>query len=161
MRVLPKKLRYSTATAVKEEFFFRKNLNIFQKFWKELNFVYATFGLNAFLLPQKTGFRKNLNFMGKTIDNNVNILIFPEGTRSRGTKLQEFMAGIGLMVKELGVPVVPIRIIGIEKIFPRGARFPKKGECTIIFGKPIHFATETTSEIVDMSRKAILDLTAE
>ena len=161
MRAMPKKLRYSTATAMKEEFFFREKLNVFKKFWKELNFTYATFGFNSFLLPQKKGFRKNLYFMGKLIDNNINILMFPEGTRGQGTKLQNFMPGIGLMVKELGVPVVPIKIVGIEKIFPRGAKFPKKGDCMVIFGKPIDFTTETPEEIVEMSRRAILDLTTE
>ena len=71
------------------------------------------------------------------------------------------MAGLGLIVKELQVPVVPIRIFGMEKIYPRGAKFPKKGKCTVIFGKPIEFTTETPTEIIEISRNAILNLTAK
>ena len=158
MYAMPGKWRYSTATAMREEFFFEENLTLFQRVWKELSFAYATFAFNSFLLPQHSGFRKNLFFMGKLIDHNVNILIFPEGTRSREARLQDFMPGVGLMVKELEVPVVPIRIIGIENIYPRGAKFPKKGKCEVLFGKSIEFTTESPSEIIEISRRAVLNL---
>jgi len=112
------------------------------------------------LLPQKSGFRKSLMFMGSLIDQGISILVFPEGTRTRNGKLQNFMSGLGLMVKELRVPVVPIRILGMEKIYPRNLKIPKKGKCQVIFGKPIEFTTQTPSEIVEISHKAILNLTA-
>lgn len=161
MYAMPGKWRYSTATAMREEFFFEDNLTLFQRVWKELTFKYATFAFNSFLLPQYSGFRKNLFFMGKLIDQKRNILIFPEGTRARDKRLQDFMPGLGLMVKELEVPVVPIRIIGIENIYPRGAKFPKKGKCAVIFGKPIEFTTESPSEIIAISHNAILNLTTK
>lgn len=155
MRAMPTPLRYGTATAAREEFFFsEKGTSLVQK----ILFPYSMVGFNTFLLPQKSGFRKSLAFMGKLIDKNMNILIFPEGTRSKDGKLQDFMAGLGLLVKELQVPVVPIRIIGMEKIYPRGSKFPKKGKCTVIFGKPIEFTTESPSEIIEISRKAVLHL---
>ncbi|MBI4089728.1 MAG: AMP-binding protein [Candidatus Levybacteria bacterium] len=155
---LPKKWRYSTGTAMREEFFFAKKLTLFQRIWKELAFAYATIAFNSFLLPQYSGFRKSLTFMGKLIDNKVSILVFPEGSRARDGQLQDFMAGLGLMVKELQIPVVPIRISGIENIFPRGAILPKKGKCVVTFGKPIEFTTEPPSEIIKKSRDAILKL---
>ena len=156
MRALPRNLRYKTATAAREEFFFNEKgeSSIAQK----ILFLWTMVGFNTFLLPQKSGFRKSLTFMGKLIDNNVNILIFPEGTRTKDGKLQDFMSGLGLLAKELQIPIVPIKIIGMEKIYPRGAWFPKYGKCTVIFGKPLEFTTESPSEIIEKSRKAILDL---
>lgn len=156
MYSLPGKIRYKTASATREEFFFSRDGT---PFFRKILFLYSMIGFNTFLLPQKSGFRKSLAFMGKLIDNNVNILIFPEGTRSKDGKLQDFMSGLGLLVKELQVPVVPIKIMGMEKIYPRGTKFPKKGKCVVIFGKPIEFTTETPSEIVEKSHKAILNLT--
>ena len=47
----------------------------------------------------------------------------------------------------------------MEKIYPRGSKFPKKGKCTVIFGKPLEFTTETPSQILETSRNAILKLT--
>ena len=155
MYSMPRGLRYKTASATREEFFISEDGT---PFFRKILFLYSMIGFNTFLLPQKSGFRKSLEFMGKLIDNNVNILIFPEGTRSKDGKLQDFMSGLGLLVKELQVPVVPIKILGMEKIFPRGSWFPNKGKCTVIFGKPIEFTTETPSEIIEKSRKAVLNL---
>lgn len=155
MYALPRKLRYKTATAIRAEFFFSENGT---SLVKKLVFPYAITAFNSFFLPRESGFRRSLAYMGKLIDNGVNILIFPEGTRSKNGKLQDFMSGLGLMVKELQVPVVPIKILGMGKIYPRGAKFPKKGKCTVIFGKPLEFTTETPSQIIEKSRQAILGL---
>lgn len=157
MYSLPAHIRYRTASATREEFFFSEKETLISGLRKIL-FPYSMIGFNTFLLPQKSGFRKSLSYMGKLIDNKINILVFPEGERSRTGKLASFMQGLGLIVKELQVPVVPIRILGMEKVFPRGAIFPKKGKCGVIFGKPIEFTTEAPSEIVEKSRKAILGL---
>jgi len=162
MRAMPKEVRYTTATATREEFFFsekdlpagRQGTSLGQK----ILYPYTMIAFNTFLLPQKSGFRKSLSFMGMLVDRKINILVFPEGTRSKDGKLQNFMLGLGLLVKELQVPVVPIKIQGMEKIYPRGAKLPKKGKCTVIFGKPIEFTTETPTEIIEISRNAMLNL---
>lgn len=155
---LSKDIRYKTASAIREEFFFSESGT---PFFRKILFLYSMIGFNTFLLPQKSGFRKSLAFMGKLIDKNMNILIFPEGTRSKNGKLQDFMSGLGLLVKELQAPVIPVKILGMEKIYPRGSIFPKKGTCTVIFGKPIEFTTESPSEIIQKSKEAVLNLTSE
>lgn len=154
---LPRKIRYKIASATREEFFFsREGTPLFNK----ILFPYSMIAFNTFLLPQKSGFRKSLVFMGSLIDRDVSILVFPEGTRTKDGELGPFMQGLGLLAKELQVPIVPIKILGMEKIYPRGSKFPKKGKCTVIFGKPIEFTTETPSEIVEISRNAILSIKA-
>ena len=152
---LPPKIRYKIATAMREEFFFDEQHGFLNKLRKRLMFEYSTVGGNLFPLPQRSGFRRTLQYMGELIDQGINILIFPEGERSRSTKLLPFMPGIGIMVKELQVPILPVKVEGTEKIFPRGAKFLKKGVCTVSFGKPIYFTTETPNEIVQISRRAL------
>ncbi len=152
---LPPSWRYNTATAIREEFFFNTRK---KDLYHRLFFPYTIVAFNGFLLPQKSGFRRSLSFMGKLIDSKVNILIFPEGTRSRTGHIASFMQGLGLMAKELQVPIVPIRIFGMEKIFPKGAILPKRGKCVVRFGKPMKFTIEPLSEIVSKSRQAVLAL---
>ncbi|MBI4096772.1 MAG: AMP-binding protein [Candidatus Levybacteria bacterium] len=155
MYSLPRNIRYKIASATREEFFFsREGTPLFNK----ILFPYSMIAFNTFLLPQKSGFRKSLSFMGSLIDQGVSILIFPEGTRTKNGKLGPFMQGLGLLTKELQVPIVPIKILGMEKIYPRGSKFPKKGKCQVVFGKPIEFTAETPSEIIEISRNAILNL---
>jgi len=156
---LPVAVRYRTATAVWEEFFFKEE-KFFKRAWKRFAYEYGTIMFNFFMLPQERGFRKTLEHMGKLVDLDMDILIFPEGERSWDGTILPFQQGLGLMVKELKVPVVPVKISGMENVFPRGAAFPKRGRVKIIFGKPLYFTRETPSEIVEKSRQVIIHLSS-
>lgn len=54
-----------------------------------------------------------------------NVCIFPEAERTIDGKLQAFKKGIGVLIKELSVPVVPAIIEGSFETWPRIRTFPK------------------------------------
>ena len=155
MFALPRSRRYRTATAAWAEFFFENFHNFWQHAWKRFTYEYGTLGLNLFPLPQASGFRPSLAYMGKLADAGVNILLFPEGERSFSGRVLPFRPGLGLMARELGLPVVPIGIKGVEKILPRGGNFPKRGVVTVTFGSPLRFTTETPEEIIRLAEEAV------
>ena len=154
MSALPREIRNRTATAAWEEFFFGEYHGI-KRLVRRLSYEYATVLFNLFPLPQSQGFSGSLKFMGRLADAGINIMIFPEGGHSRDSKMQPFQLGLGLMVKELGLPVVPIRISGTDKVLPHDASFPVRGPVTVTFGKPLHFRTEEPAEIVALTRRAV------
>ena len=65
------------------------------------------------------------------------VLIFPEGTRSRTGRVQEFKPGLGLMALELNVPIVPAYIEGTHQSLPPGRALPRPGRVSIAFAPPI------------------------
>ncbi|MBD3321404.1 MAG: AMP-binding protein [Chitinivibrionales bacterium] len=80
------------------------------------------------------------------IENNKNLIIFPEGTRTRDGEIGTFKSGIGSLVMETGIGVIPIRITNAFEVFPAG-KMPK------IFGGRKHrpglvFGKELTCEIL-------------
>ncbi len=154
MFALPPKLRYNCATAAWEEFFFGEYHGV-NRIWRRLSYEYGTVLFNLFPLPQTQGFSGSLAYMGRLADAGVNILIFPEGGHSRDGKMQPFQLGLGIMAKELGIPVVPIKISGTEQVLPPEARFPKRGPVTVTFGKPLRFRYEEPAEIVESTRQAV------
>jgi long-chain acyl-CoA synthetase len=93
--------------------------------------------------------------MGRLADHGKNILVFPEGERSRDGTLLPFQQGLGIMVRDLGIPVVPVKIAGLERVFPRGAVWPKRGTVRVTFGSPLRFTRESPAEIVDLARSAV------
>lgn len=155
---LPEHWRYATATAAWEEFFFRNFKNSAQKVWKRCAFEYASLAFTVFPLPQTRGFRGALRHMGRLADRGKSILVFPEGERSVDGTLLPFRLGLGIMVRELAIPVVPVRISGLEKVFPRGAAWPHRGAVRVAFGEPLYFTTESPTEIVAVTRKAVESL---
>ncbi|MBK5273428.1 MAG: AMP-binding protein [Desulfuromonadales bacterium] len=154
MCALPPKIRYKSATAAWEEFFFGEYHGI-SKILRRLTYEYGTVLFNLFPLPQSQGFSGSLKYMGRLADAGFNILIFPEGGHSRDFKLQPFQLGLGIMVKELGIPVVPIKISGTEQVLPHDATFPKRGKVTVTFGDPLRFRYEEPAEIVEKTRQAV------
>lgn len=72
--------------------------------------------------------------------------IFPEGTRGDGVTLRPAKPGIGLIAAQTGVPVIPAFHRGTEKVFPRGAWFPRPYRITVQFGPPCRFGEEQTTE---------------
>ena len=89
------------------------------RLWKMAAFEYCSILMGVFPLPQSSGFRATVQHMGRLVDRGNSLLLFPEGERTQDSGLLPFQKGLGVMVQELGVPVVPVAIIGLEKILPR------------------------------------------
>lgn len=64
--------------------------------------------------------------------------IFPEGTRSRSGLLYRGRTGVARLSLETGAPIVPVGIVGTNRIQPPGARLPKLfRRCSLTFGRPL------------------------
>ena len=66
--------------------------------------------------------------------------IYPEGTRSPDGILYRGRTGIARMVLEANVPVIPVAMIGTEKVMPIGSKLPKIRRIGILFGEPLDFS---------------------
>ncbi|MBU3911734.1 MAG: AMP-binding protein [Candidatus Omnitrophica bacterium] len=66
------------------------------------------------------------------------LCIFPEGERSLDGKPKEFKKGIGIIAKELNVPLVPVFIKGAFEAWPRIKRLPRLHPLKIRFGAPVY-----------------------
>lgn len=67
----------------------------------------------------------------------TSVIIFPEGTRSRDGKLQDFKSGAMVLAIKAGVPIVPVAIIGTHQILPKGRLLAQPGQVLIRIGQPI------------------------
>lgn len=67
-----------------------------------------------------------------------NIVIFPEGARTRDGSLLEFKKGFAVLSKELDIPVIPVVIKGAFESLPINKRFPSPHKITIEFLEPVY-----------------------
>lgn len=67
------------------------------------------------------------------------VCLFPEGTRSIDGKLQEPELGIGMIALKTRAPVVPVAIMGTDKVLPIHAKYPHRHPMKVIYGKPLEF----------------------
>ncbi len=113
----------------------------------------AAYGLlvsiyNVFPLPRRAGFRRSFAFAGDLVDRGWNVLVFPEGTRTRDGKTSPFRSGIGLLATRLNVPVVPVRLNGIFELKAAGKRWARPGQITVAVGSPMQFPQSEAPETV-------------
>ncbi|ALG29266.1 lysophospholipid acyltransferase family protein [Glutamicibacter halophytocola] len=73
------------------------------------------------------------------IEEGGGIGIYPEGTRSRDGKLYRGRTGVGWLALTTGVPVVPVGLIGTEKLQPAGSKGFRPAKFHIHYGEPLHF----------------------
>ncbi len=76
------------------------------------------------------------------------LCVFPEGARSRDGRLKEFKKGVGILAKELNVPLVPVALTGTFEMMRPGKLFPRPAKVSVTFGKPIQPGDLGYEEIV-------------
>ena len=103
-------------------------------------FLVNTF-FHVFPLPKRSGFRRSFAYAGRCVDRGESVLVFPEGERApRGQMtMGPFKGGVGLLAKELGVAVVPVKLRGLYELKLQGRYFAPPGTVSVIFGDPVKF----------------------
>ena len=155
---LPLRLKTRLATGAAADYFFRSK-NFKQIFVSK----FFTYLLGSFPLSRikdgksSSSIKQSFEFVGEIVDRGWSIGLSPEGTRSKTGKLNSFKNGIGTILKETKLPVIPIKLNGLHDILPPHSKYPlKRGHVEIIFGKPIKYpGNMSTTEITKSLEKTI------
>jgi long-chain acyl-CoA synthetase len=145
---LPARLRNRLATAMRAERLAEmrrppKSMNPFNRIRERLDYYLALSLFNVFPLPQRSGFLKSFSFAGDLADRGWNILVFPEGLTTEDGHIAPFRAGVGLLAKQLNIPIVPIRLGGeLYDLRKKNQIFARPGHVEVTIGKPLSFTAD-------------------
>lgn len=96
--------------------------------------------------------------IGEVLDRDEVIGIFPEGTRSRDGLLHRGHCGAAHLALTTGAPLVPVGIIGTDRILPTGSRLLRPfRHATISVGRPILVADAGFTKSTSRSRREVTD----
>lgn len=140
-RALPARLRNRVAPAMAREFFAAHfglvPASLPARLVSRAAYYLACQCFNAFPLPQQRSPRGAFRYMQELVDEGHSILIYPEGRRSPDGQILPFRRGVGLVALHLALPVIPIRLDGLDRVFPPKARLPRRGPVRVAFGAPL------------------------
>jgi long-chain acyl-CoA synthetase len=110
---------------------------------------------NVFPLPRYAGFQRSFAFMGNLIDHGWNVLIFPEGERTKTGGLSPFRAGIGLLGTRLRVPVIPMYLGNLWELKQKGKHIARPHQLRVAIGEPASYAENDDPQQVaqDLQRR--------
>ncbi|MFB9311719.1 lysophospholipid acyltransferase family protein [Nocardioides plantarum] len=83
--------------------------------------------------------------------------IYPEGTRSRDGRLYRGRTGVAHLALTAGVPVVPVGLVGTERVQPVGSRLPRVVPLTVAFGEPIEVSGRFDDVPLGKARRLLTD----
>ena len=107
-------------------------------------------------LPQRTaGTREAMRHLGTLLGQGSSVLIFPEGRRNVTGHIDPFQPGVGMLASRLQVPVVPVRIDGIDHVLPVGGRWARPGRVRVAFGHSLRFDGDDYAAIARRIEEAV------
>ncbi|MFH0975617.1 MAG: lysophospholipid acyltransferase family protein [Spirochaetota bacterium] len=97
----------------------------------------------------------------KKIVSGTSVMFFPEGTRSKDGNIGVFKKGAFKMALDLGVPVLPVTIIGTRNILPTHSLDVFPGKVKMIIHKPVDVSeySNDIQALIEQVRKIIISST--
>jgi 1-acyl-sn-glycerol-3-phosphate acyltransferase len=159
LTTLPASWRERTAVALTSDAFF-------QSWWKA---GAAALAFNTFQLPQSEpsadgSSRFEVGPLAKVLASGWNVLVFPEGGRTRDGVVQSFHADVAAVAARLSVPVVPIGVRGTFTAMPQGTHWPRQGRprVAVRYGTALEAQPAESAEVFTTRiHRAVADLIDE
>jgi len=130
-----------------------------QWFTNSLNYYLACFYFNTFPIPQReAGARQTLRYMGELTSGGWSVLIFPEGVRAATGDIKPFRGGIGMIASRLDVPVIPVRLDGLDRVLHPTWFMVRPGQVRVAFGAPLRLRGEDYAGLAHQVEKQVRSL---
>jgi 1-acyl-sn-glycerol-3-phosphate acyltransferase len=108
--------------------------------------VFSAIMLNALPMWRKScGPHALAELRRKLQEEKAIFIIFPEGGRTRTGSMMPFKHGLGMMIAETNVPVVPCGLIGTFQALPPNRTIPRPARINLVIGEPLNFSTTSNN----------------
>jgi 1-acyl-sn-glycerol-3-phosphate acyltransferase len=152
LSALPRRLRKRTVVAAAADYFYRNRAVA----WL-VSLVFNTTPIER----KGGGMSKNGSHLDELLDDGWNLLLYPEGTRSRDGLPGRIRRGAAVLAAAHNLTIVPIRVSGTREAMPPGRLWPKRlhssllsrrHRITVSFGDPISPTTDTAQLIENVQK---------
>ena len=153
LSMLPRRLRKRTAVAAAADYFYKNRLVA-----AAVSLVFNTVPIER----RGGGMGKNGGgHLDKLLDQGWNLLLYPEGTRTRDGGPGRVRRGAAVLAAAHNLSIVPIRVTGTRAAMPPGRLWPKRlhgkvfskrHHIDVSFGEPIPSSEDTTALIERVQR---------
>ncbi|MFT5836128.1 MAG: long-chain acyl-CoA synthetase [Sulfurimonas sp.] len=125
-----------------------------QVFGTKLLHPIATYG-QTILIDANINLKETMKHAALPLKEKKNLVIFPEGARTRDRKLLEFRPFFAMLSKTHNVPIVPVIIDGSFEALPSGKIFPRPRKIKLTYLKPIYPSDISYDELTALVKQTI------
>lgn len=117
---------------------------------------------NIIVMDVNKDLKESIQKLAEVLKKGKNIIIFPEGTRTKNGRMGEFKKTFAILSKELNIPVVPVAINGAYRAMPGRAIFPVPfRRISVSFSKPIYPKGYSSDELTTLVQKKIYNMVSD
>jgi long-chain acyl-CoA synthetase len=136
---------------LKNSYFYAKKKhvnNLFLRFLAHTN--------NVIVMDMNKDLKESIQKLAEVLKKGKNIVIFPEGTRTKTGKPGEFKKTFAILSTELNIPVVPVAINGAYKAMPHRSIFLRPfSKITVSFFQPVYPEGYTSDELTSIVQERV------
>ncbi len=111
---------------------------------------------NIVLMDINNDLKSSIQKLAEILRKGKNVIIFPEGTRSKTGKLGNFKKTFAILSQELNIPVVPVAINGSYDLLPPGRSFPRLfRKVSVSFLQPVYPINQSYDDLRDAVYKKV------
>ena len=92
---------------------------------------------NNIIIMERGNLRDSILKLAEVLKRGRNVIIFPEGSRTRTGKLTDFKKTFAILSRELQVPILPVCIKGAFEALPRSRHFVSPHKIEVEFLTPV------------------------
>ena len=111
----------------------------------------------SILIDANINLKETMQHVSLPLKKDHNLVIFPEGARTRDRKLLEFRPFFAMLSKTHNVPIVPVAIDGSYEALPTGKIIPRPRKIKLTYLKPVYPNDMSYDEITALVKNAIED----
>ena len=89
----------------------------------------------AFPVVRHSADRKALKRARDVLEQGHALIVYPEGTRVKAGGLKDAEPGAGFLAQLTQAQVLPVALLGTRECFPPHARFPRRTQVEVVFGR--------------------------
>ena len=149
---------YLKSKQIKKTYFYAKEKHVKKRWLK-----FLANRNNIIVMDLNNELKESIQKMGEVLKRDKNLIIFPEGTRTKNGDLGQFKKTFAILSRELNIPVVPVSIHGAFEAIPRGTFFPRPcSKVQIEFLAPVYPASYNYESLSDaVKRKIFISLSSK
>ncbi len=130
---------------IKNTYFYAKEKHVSKRWLK-----FIANRNHVIIMDLNKDLKESIQKMGEALKKKKNLIIFPEGTRTKNGHLGDFKKTFAILSRELNVPVVPVSIKGAYDALPKGSKFPRPFKKVIVeFLEPVLPGSNTYDHIAE------------
>lgn len=107
------------------------------------------------LIDANQNLKHTMQYCALPLREGNNLVIFPEGARTRDRELLEFRPFFAMLSKIFNIPIVPVTIDGSYEALGTGKIFPRPKKIRVTFSKPIYPANLSVEQITLQTKESI------